>query len=214
MSMHTLLLSGSPKRKDSVSSRLIEYMKAQLEQSGGEHGDTLDMYHVPIQDQPWDMDVNLAAVHAIVIAFPLYVDGIPGHLLRFMEQLEARLRGNENVTVYALINNGFYESHQNAIAMEMMQHFCKAVGATWGGGLAIGAGGMINAAPIGKSFNKKLGVAMESLAEHVRKIKPFGIQYIEPAFPRFLYMRMAHIGWRRMGKRNGLSSAALDRQLP
>ena len=88
---------------------------------------------------------ELRDAQAVVFGLPLYVDGIPSHVLRFMEELEAFCRQNElHLSVYCIANNGFIEGRQNEPLMRSFAHFCSHAGLTWGGGVGIGGGVMLN----------------------------------------------------------------------
>ena len=81
----------------------------------------------------------------VVFAVPLYVDGIPSHVLRFMEEMETFCRQNElHPNLYCIANNGFIEGRQNEPLMQAFENFCVRSGLTWGGGVGIGGGVMLN----------------------------------------------------------------------
>ena len=81
----------------------------------------------------------------VVFAVPLYVDGIPSHVLRFMERLEAHAKDNDlNLNLYVIANNGFIEGRQNEPLMQTFERFCARAGFVWGGGVGIGGGVMLN----------------------------------------------------------------------
>ena len=82
---------------------------------------------------------------AVVFALPLYVDGIPSHVLRFLEKAEAYCKENNlKLSVYCIANNGFIEGRQNEPLMQSFEHFCTRSGLSWGGGVGIGGGVMLN----------------------------------------------------------------------
>ena len=81
----------------------------------------------------------------VVFALPLYVDGIPSHMLRFMEEAEKFCKENDlHLSVCVIANNGFIEGRQNEPLMQSFAHFCSRAGLTWGGGVGIGGGVMLN----------------------------------------------------------------------
>ena len=81
----------------------------------------------------------------VVFCVPLYVDGIPSHVLRFMEVMEGFCKENEiHLQVYCIANNGFIEGKQNEPLMQIFEHFCSRAGLIWGGGVGIGGGVMLN----------------------------------------------------------------------
>jgi hypothetical protein len=133
------------------------------------------------------------------------VDGCPSHLLAFLDEARDGIAANApGAKVYVLVNNGFYEARQNSIAIEMMQSFCEHSGLAWGCGVGIGAGGMIQAAPIGRGPMKNLGRTLDLLAETIRDLETSANHFVEPNFPKFLYILAAHWGWKAQARKNHL----------
>ena len=88
---------------------------------------------------------QLRDAQAVVFGLPLYVDGIPSHVLRFMEEMEVFCRQNDlHLSLYCIANNGFIEGRQNEPLMQSFEHFCSRAGLIWGGGVGIGGGVMLN----------------------------------------------------------------------
>ena len=88
---------------------------------------------------------QLRDAQAVVFGLPLYVDGIPSHVLRFMEEMEVFCRQNGiHLNLYCIANNGFIEGRQNEPLMQSFEHFCSRAGLTWSGGVGIGGGVMLN----------------------------------------------------------------------
>ena len=67
---------------------------------------------------------KLALCDIFVFSFPLYVDGIPSHLLSCLTQLEDRCAelASSAPTVYGIVNCGFYEGRQCLPALEMLRN--------------------------------------------------------------------------------------------
>ena len=94
--------------------------------------------HARILDQ-------LKDAQTVVFCLPLYVDGVPSHVLRFMEEMETLCRQNDiHFNVYCIANNGFIEGRQNEPLMQIFENFCGRAGLTWCGGVGIGGGVMLN----------------------------------------------------------------------
>ena len=88
---------------------------------------------------------QLRDAQTVVFGLPLYVDGIPSHVLRFMKEMEVFCRQNKiHLHVYCIANNGFIEGRQNEPLMQSFEHFCSRAGLAWGGGVGIGGGVMLN----------------------------------------------------------------------
>lgn len=81
----------------------------------------------------------------VVFSMPLYVDGVPSHVLPFLKEMEKDCRENgRSLRIYVIANNGFIEGRQNEPLMQVMENFCARSGLTWCGGLGIGGGVMMN----------------------------------------------------------------------
>lgn len=201
--MKIALINASPKRGSSASKAILRVLEKHLASAEINWCDSA----------AGDGAALLQAVggcKAIVFAFPLYVDGIPANLLRQLQQVcPALAQAAPQAKVYALVNNGFYEGQQNALALEMMQHFAQAAGLTWGQGIGIGAGGMIQNAPIGVGPLARLGKTLAVLADTILQGRSEATITIAPNFPRFLYTQAAHLGWRSQAKQNGLRQSEL-----
>ena len=88
---------------------------------------------------------TLRDAQAVVFGLPLYVDGVPSHVLRFMTEMESFCRKNGvKLSVYCIANNGFIEGRQNEPLMQVFEHFCTRSGLVYGGGVGIGGGVMLN----------------------------------------------------------------------
>ena len=88
---------------------------------------------------------ELEDADAVFFSMPLYVDGVPSHVLPFLKKMEEWCRDkNLHIRVYVIANNGFIEGRQNEPLMQVMENFCLRSGTDWCGGLGIGGGVMMN----------------------------------------------------------------------
>ena len=136
--MKTVFINGSPKKRFCASAYFLFLQRlftggqtvTEKLRTPADHSRILEQLH---------------GADAVVFCLPLYVDGIPSHVLRFMEEMEAFCRQNSlRLNVYCVANNGFIEGRQNEPLMQMFEHFCARAGLTWGGGIGIGGGVMLN----------------------------------------------------------------------
>ena len=136
--MKTVYINCSPKKRLSASGYLLAMLK--LFTGGGRVTETLRTQadHARILEQIRDAD-------AVVFGMPLYVDGVPSHVLPFMEAMERFCRENAlHPRVYCVANNGFIEGRQNEPLMQVLERFCERAGLRFGGGVGIGGGVMLN----------------------------------------------------------------------
>ena len=120
--MKTVFINCSPKKRFCASAYFLALQK--LFVGGKKVTEKLrtPADHARILEQ-------LRDAQTAVFGIPLYVDGIPSHVLRFLD---------------VVANNGFIEGRQNEGLMQSFEHFCARAGLTWGGGVGIGGGVMLN----------------------------------------------------------------------
>ncbi|MBR6164361.1 MAG: hypothetical protein IKQ45_00355 [Clostridia bacterium] len=175
---HTVLINCSPKKKLSVSGFIMKC--AGLMVRGKK-----EYLHLRT---PADRERILQALKdagKVVFAVPLYVDGVPSHVLPFMKEMERFcLENGLRLKVYVIANNGFIEGRQNEPLMQVMENFCARSGLEWCGGVGIGGGVMLNVERImitvlfGLMILNMLlrGIQGENILEPVRS---FGISVAE-----------------------------------
>lgn len=195
--MKIALINGSPKVQGSASGSLLEDLQASFPAGAEPVG--ISLHRAAIEE---DTLGKIQQADALVISCPLYVDGLPGHLLTCLMQMERQLR--EGVQVYGIVNCGFYEGIQAEPALHILENWCAKAGVIWAGGIGVGGGGGLGQMPSMENgprapIHKELRV----LAEHIMQEKEMGERYVSVAFPRFLYRWAAQLGWRQMIKKNG-----------
>jgi hypothetical protein len=199
--MIAVIINGSPKAQDSASGLIATALQSRLAQAAD-----CTVCHAARHSRD-EIMTAFTGCSALIFVFPLYVDGIPSHLLRLLDEIQNSVASG--AAVYCVVNNGFYEAHQNSVALELMENFCVRSGLRWGQGLGVGAGGMIPAAPIGRGPLKNLGKALDALSENIRDNKTAGNRFVEPNFPKFLYNMAAHISFRAQARKYGLKTKQL-----
>ena len=155
---------------------------------------------------PKEIIEELAKMDVWIFAYPLYVDGIPGHLLSCLIQLEEAQLQNLGIHIYGIVNCGFYEGMQAEFALKLLQNWCLKTGFIWSGGIGIGGGGGLAMMPKfepGYGPKAPIDKALRSLSDMVLRKEVQNNKYVSVAFPRFLYKMCAQIAWRQMIKANG-----------
>ena len=92
------------------------------------------------------------------------------------------------------------------------------MGFTYAGGLGVAAGvlvgGFLEFSTIDKWPLKEINEGLKRLAGNIDNNETGQDDYCGVGnFPRFLYIAIANSGWRRMGKKNGISNKDLYRRL-
>lgn len=136
--MKTVFINGSPKKKLSVSSYILEIVRLPVRgevvkeqvRNAGDHERVLN---------------RIVDADNVIMGLPLYVDGVPSHMLSFMKEME-RFCTEKNIqlNVYVVSNGGFIEGCQNRPLMQVFENFCRRCDFQWRGGVGIGGGVMLN----------------------------------------------------------------------
>ncbi len=216
--MKIALINGSPKQSHSTSGTLL----ADLLHSITGITDVSDSDKPEIAEYSFNQTsvsenelAELQNADALVFAYPLYVDGIPGHLLSCLTQLEAADWQNRKIHVYAIVNCGFYEGIQAEPALHILQNWCVKAGLIWSGGIGVGGGGAIQQLPTtenGHGPKAPVSKAICAMADAVCAGRIQENRYVSIAFPRFLYKMAAQMGWRMTIKANGGTTKDLGKQ--
>ncbi|MGL4343583.1 MAG: hypothetical protein ACRCTE_00145 [Cellulosilyticaceae bacterium] len=134
-----VFLNGSPRTQNSTSDYLLSIIEKNL---CGQY--MLESYHIASlrTDKKQTEALNaLTNSDTILLAFPLYVDSLPSHLIAFLQLWETRLhtiQTKPSPHLFVLSHNGFIEGSQNQHAIDILRHFCSRTPMTWGLGIGLG----------------------------------------------------------------------------
>ena len=207
--MKISLINGSPKVKDSASGIILKELKNYL--NNNEPIKNLSILEYYFRNNKLDNYIvqELIESNILVFSFPLYVDGVPSHLLRCLLQLEDSLRNikDKDIKVYALVNSGFYEGKQNKLAIEIIENWCEKCCIKWGQGLGIGAGPLLHSVknvPAGHGPKRSFGKALTIISNNILNNSSENNLFINANFPRFVYKFAGEMGWKKAVKANKL----------
>ena len=200
--MKLTIVNGSPRHGKSNSGLLIELLLQFIQEKN-----EVNITHVENYKSVDKYIDEIVKADMLVFAFPLYVDSIPSHILYLMERISENHRNN-NLIIYVIMNNGFYEGKQNHIAIQQMKLWCCDNGFVWGQGIGCGAGEMLpflKKVPLGHGPTKNLGDALEAFAININRRGTGEELYINPNWPRFMWKYQANrMYWIPKAKKNGL----------
>lgn len=154
---------------------------------------------------------------AIVLCMPLYVDGMPSQMIRFLEKYLKEYAGGIK-KIYGLVNMGLYESNQLKNIFAMIKQFSDAMHFEYCGSLGISAGelvgGLMEMMPLQKGPGKDVYDGITQLANSINNNKKMndiykGVRII----PRWLFIKIANKSFNLTGKRNGLKPKDLRKTL-
>lgn len=186
-----LILNGSPRAPRSNSKRyaalFMNRCKVQCE-----YQNITKSNHAALCEKMND-------VSDVLLVFPLYADGLPVTLLDFLKTLETCPPERKPV-ISVLINCGFFEHHQNDIAVRMVELFCRQNGYRFGSVLKIASGEAILDTPFCGLVKRKL----EQLAAAIVQGKA-RVLHVSMPLTRGMFVRASTRYWVSYGKKNGVS---------
>ena len=186
-----LILNGSPRAPRSNSKRyaalFMNRCKVQCE------------YQNITKSNHAELCEKMNEVSDVLLVFPLYADGLPVTLLDFLKTLETCPPERKPV-ISMLINCGFFEYHQNDIAVRMVELFCRQNGYRFGSVLKIASGEAILDTPFCGLVKRKL----EQLAAAIVQGKA-RVLHVSMSLTRGMFVRASTRYWVSYGKKNGVS---------
>ncbi len=214
-------VNGSPRGENSASQYFISEMGRWLDKNKAEVEEVCIVTALKKGTPAEEFDKLLDA-DSIVFVFPLYIDSIPSSMLDFLDRL-ADYRKNEKQDlagarkasdVYAVINCGFVEGHQNINAMQIMQHFSTALRLNWRFGVGIGAGEFMResqAMPMESKIKRKVYEGIIQLIQDIEGSEVILKKNIftNPQMPKALFMLAGSWHWRSMAGKNKLKRKML-----
>ncbi len=206
-----LLLNASMRSESGNSAKLARKLSERL--GGKAETAALKKY----AERPEELLRLTEDAGALVLCTPLYVDGLPAQLIRFMETAEREYRGAAK-RIYVLANMGLYESGQLVNLFEAVRQWCGKTGFSFCGGLGVSAGELVGVLtehlPFSHGPTRDIARGMDALAEAIGKGADAGVMFAGPfAFPRALYILIANTNWNRTARKNGLRLKDLYRRL-
>lgn len=125
------------------------------------------------ESYPEDMLKSMACADAIVFAFPLHNYGLPGALMRLLEDYYQYIRTgkeyNKDAKVYVIVNCAFPRSGETTgEAIRVIQNFCKRLSLNWRFAVCIGTGAIVVLTKRVPFLYPKLKKAYAEIASDIR----------------------------------------------
>lgn len=118
--MKLAIFNGSPRGARSNTKLLLNHFNEGFTKHNGE----ISSYDYLIQEKNLIKQVdNFKSAHNIFIAFPLYVDSVPGIVKAFFEEI-GNFNG-QNKNILFLVQSGFPEAIQSAGVKKYLENLCK-----------------------------------------------------------------------------------------
>ena len=211
-----LLLVGSPRGSTSVSANLARHLEGLLGARGIEVTTESIRHQRQVDPGLRGLCSAVRAADVVALAAPLYVDSLPAPVIAVLEGLARDCASAPSPPRFlAMINSGFPESVQSGTALAICRRFTREAGLDWIGGLAIGAGGMLEGKPLadqgGRARHVTRALALAANAIAAGQVLPEEAQRLvrRLPIPAALYRFLGDWGFRREAKRWG-TRARLD----
>lgn len=204
------MIAGSPKKKKSTSEIVLNSLSERLTAA------TIDWIFAAdfSEENEEELFEKMLENDIIVFSFPLYIDSIPSHLIRFMEAMENRYRDHiMNTKVYCIVNCGFHEPENAEIAIEMIKLWTSYSGLIFAQAAALGGGGMGRAVPIGEGILSSYGEVLDELADNIYADIGGETLFTSLDMSKADYIADAHKAWKIAAKKRGVSSWAMRKKL-
>jgi hypothetical protein len=225
-----LLIVGSPKTKSpSTSGVLGGYLLERLKANGWETESLTLRASLRLGPGHEELLSSTDRADLLLLAFPLYVDSLPFLVTKALEVIASHRQAVPNKRLQrlvAIVNNGFPEAAQNALALAICRRFAAQSGITWAGGLAMGAGEALSSGqsltapirsglPVGHVIDA-LDMAGAALAEGqplpgeaARLIAKGPIPLLHSSVWRWLFVKMGNRYWRQRAAGFGVNKEDL-----
>ena len=207
--MKISIINGSPKAIKSNSEILGNYLSSLLKEN------EIKKYYSIYARLDDKIKNEIHNSNILIFLFPLHVDGIPSNLLKLLVKFEEEKIIKSETKIYCIVNNGFYESKQNRLAILQIKNWCEKVNARWGQGIGVGAGELLphlKKYPLGRGPLKNLGKVLDKFSANILTLKSDEDIYINPNWLKSLYFFQATISWILKGRKNNLRVRELFRK--
>lgn len=210
-------INGSPKRGESCSLYMIDYLSQELKNTFSK---TLTVNALSLLKDSDKTKVfqELLSCEALVIVFPLYVDSLPSSLLEMLADLDHYKKSCPSTSsfvpsIYGLANCGFIDSFQNKNALHILENYALSAGFRWYGGIGLGGGEMIRSTkdqiPLVSKVAKPVYEALCTLIASIKALEPLPVSntiiFGNYKFKQRIFIVMANFFWLPLAKKNGLT---------
>src|SRR5215510_13832088 len=116
--MKICLINGSQKTGKSNTGLILDWLYGLIKEKH-----EVKLYNCGLNRFTNEVYKDIISGDVIVLAFPLFADSIPSNTLKMLIELESIIKQEQaiNLTMYGIVNNGFYEGKQNHVAFEIMR---------------------------------------------------------------------------------------------
>ncbi len=198
--MKLSIINGSPRGATGNTEKLLEHFITGFTESAG---NSVDKYYL-IKERPSfeKLESVFIGAECLLLAFPLYVDAMPGSVKEFIESLEGLKGKRPDLRMMFMIQNGFPETHHNRFVEKYCEKLAKRLGVIYEGSICKGGCEGLTVQPpalvekvfagfynLGKSFGETNRLSPELLAKLARpeQLTPENLKQVIPMVNNFLW---------------------------
>lgn len=184
MSKNFLLITGSPRGKNSTSESVGLYFLDKIQQ----YGHNTDTYRIPksvlLNYNPGNLIQKINQSNFIIIATPNYFFNLPAivcFMLEYLEKHKEQINNRDKINLAAIINGHFSEAWRSELIISTFKSFAEKISFNWIGGLCFGNGNYIDGAPFNEKDKKlkNIGKALELAAKSLASNEPISAEAIK-----------------------------------
>jgi hypothetical protein len=207
---HATLLVGSQKGPNSTSNSIGTFLLDKLKQKGVTTERVFISQCLGSDEKIASMLRTVDNSDLVIIAFPLYGDGLPSLAIKTLELISEHGVRDENKSFAAIANCGFPEGMHNDTALAVCRIFARQAGFKWAGGLGMGGGPTVSRGSLTtigwsnlliRNQKKALGIAADALSKGEPIPKKATALMAKLGYPVSFYLWFANRGWRSMIKK-------------
>ncbi|MBN2557415.1 MAG: NAD(P)H-dependent oxidoreductase [Clostridia bacterium] len=212
--MKLAVINGSPRGRDSNSSRIAGWITSSLE--GSVEVCHAYVFNIARYDE---LMAKIGGCDYYLFIFPLYTDSMPGLSKAFMEKMEEHKPLFSGKNIAFIIHSGFPESSQSLTVERYTRYFASLLGMNCTGTIKMGGSEIIRSAP--DSFFKDKVAAFQKIAKNIERSEPFDAKALEiigsrkrhGAFFNFIFKHIdiGGIYWNRILRKNKAYKSRFDR---
>lgn len=198
--MKLSIINGSPRGATGNTEKLLDHFINGFNET---EGNSVEKFYLVKEKPEFEKLKNLFLnAEIILIAFPLYVDAMPGSVKDFIESLEPLIGKRPDLSLMFMIQNGFPETYHNRFVEKYCEKLTKKLGCIYEGSICKGGCEGLTVQPpalvekvftgfyeLGKSFGKdsKLNPGSLQKLAHPEHLKPENMKMVIPMVNNFLW---------------------------
>lgn len=136
------LINGSLRGKEASSLVFLNYINGMLDDT--EFNKDIINVRAKVKESYPENDLKtISRADAIIMVFPLFTYGIPGALMRLLEDVYQYAKGNDYnkaAKIYIVVNCGFPRPEIMGELIRVMKNFCRRLSLNWRFAICMGGG--------------------------------------------------------------------------